>query len=138
MKGINVMPPIDDPFARELAVQITALFDGYRDDLPETLWFASLSMIDKATERTRNWHWWRSEPAFELRRLRERIAPALALARIAAALQEADNGVERDFERDLREAAADAGKRRRRAQTLPAERARLARQRRIKDGTEPA
>jgi len=132
-----IPPPIDDKFALELAAQIARLFDGYRDDLPETLWFASLAMIDKATERTRNWHWWRSHPAGELRRLRDRLAPALALARMAAALQEADNGVDRDLARELREAAAASGKARRRAQTLPAQEARLAkaRRRKLEDGS---
>lgn len=87
---------MSEDLVAQLARQLAPLVDDYRDDLPETLWIAALAMIDKATSRTREWYWWRSYPNSELRRLRQRIAPALALARVAAALQEADNAVDRE------------------------------------------
>lgn len=122
--------PADDEYVLQVALNLAGFVERYRDDLPETLWIASLTMIDRATERTRGWHWWRAQPEAELRRLRSRLAAALALARYAAALQQAENGAERELDRELREHAAAAGKAARRAQTLPAERARLAKARR--------
>lgn len=124
------MKNMDDDYVRQVALNLAGFVDRYRDDLPEVLWTASLTMIDRATERTREWRWWRAHPDAELRRLRERLAEALSLARYAAALQEAENGAEHDLERDLREHAAEVGRAARRAQTLPAERARLAKKRR--------
>lgn len=115
----------DEQYVADIAMHIAGAVDDYRNDLPEILWTSSLVMMENAIGRTRNWHWWRSYPTGELRRLRERMAHALMLARFAADLQEAENAHERELDRELREAAADAGRKRRRAQTLPAERARL-------------
>jgi hypothetical protein len=55
-----------------------------------------------------------------------RPARALELAHLAVALQEEDNEAVHELERDLREQAAEAGRRSRREMTLPAEQARLA------------
>jgi hypothetical protein len=118
-----------DPYADQVARRLGELLDRYRDDLPETLWMTSLTMIDRATDRTRNCYWWRAHPDGELRRLRGCMAEALALARFAAALQTAENDAEHEITRELREAAAAVGQARRRAQTQPATAARVEKRR---------
>src|SRR4051812_34747043 len=112
MKGDSLIPfpyvPDDELFAAALAKQLTNFITFDRSAVPETLWFAALAQIEAATARTRNWHWWRSHPNGELNRLIERIDSALDLAQLAAAVQESENHVERELDRDLRNAAADA------------------------------
>ena len=119
------------PEYRELlAVKVTALLDSYRDDeLPEAVWQAALGAIDRATARTREWAWWKARPSAELARLRSQLDAALEVARLAADLQEAVNAAEWEEGAMVRELAEQAGRARRRAQTLPAERARLAKRR---------
>lgn len=95
----------------------------------EGLWLAALAMIGRVAdeERTRvgQWHHW---PRGRVRRLRRDLAHAIALARIALELEEAEQTRADELAAEIRAAAAEAGKRRRREQTIPAERARLRRQ----------
>lgn len=95
----------------------------------EGLWLAALALIERAAadERARLGQW-RHWPRGRVRRLRRDLAHALELARIALALEEAEQARADELAAELRAAAAEAGKRRRREQTLPAEDARRRRQ----------
>jgi hypothetical protein len=106
------------------------------DDAPEVVWDAALAMVERAVSeaRARSSSQWRYHAPGELRRLRRRVGAAMRLARLAAALQEAAQAHERDLDRELREQAAQAAAERRRAQTLPAERARLEKARQRREG----
>lgn len=116
-----------DPYRMVVVERLADLLERSRsDDLPDVLWSASLAMIERAAGRARERRWWRSNPSGELRAFRRQMAEALALARLAAALQAADNAGEWESDAPGREAAELDGARRRRAQTLPAELARLA------------
>lgn len=127
--GLGGSSLIDDPYRDVVIGRLADLLERSRysgDDVAELLWATSLSMIDRQIERARERRWWKSNPAGELRAFRGRLAEAMALARFAAALQEADNAGEWEAEAPAREAAAAERAARRRAQTLPAELARLA------------
>ena len=97
----------------------------------EALWLAALAMIEQtgATERTRMGQWthW---PRGRVRRLRRDLAHALALARIALELAEAEQAIGDKLADELAQARAQAGAERRRLQTRPAEDARTAGNRR--------
>jgi hypothetical protein len=107
---------------------LAAFVERRGDRSAEVVWSAALAMLERACADAREcsssrWRWY---PAGELRRLRRDVAEGLELARLAVALQEEDAEQRRELDRDLAAAAAEAGRARRRAQTLPAERARLA------------
>ena len=97
-------------------------------DAGEALWLAALGMIEAAVaaRRERVGGGWRLYSKGELRRLRHDMAAALLLARLAAELDAADRGMVEDLQAEARAAVEAEGVRRRRAQTLPAERARRA------------
>lgn len=97
------------------------------DRAAEVVWDAALVMVERAAVEARQGRHgrWRSHPKGELRRLRNDLAEALELARLAVHLQEEDELQTRELDLDLAAAAAAVGAARRRAQTLPAERARL-------------
>jgi len=78
----------------------------------------------------------RAYPEGQLRRLRTDVARGMKLVRLATAMQVADRELGRELEEELHEQAVTAGKARRRAQTLPAELARLEKRRRL-DGVPP-
>jgi hypothetical protein len=98
-------------------------------DAPEVLWLAAVAMLERATAEAREAKWsrFRYYPAGELRRLRRSLSEGVRLARLAVAIQEDENDRNRALDVELAEAAAEVGRARRRAQTLPAEQARLAR-----------
>jgi hypothetical protein len=105
-------------------------------DAPEVIWAAAIAMLRRATGEAEEGRFgrFRSSPEVQLRRLREDLARGLKLARLAAAMQEAY--IERDHELadDLHAQAVAAGSARRRAQTLPAQLARLENQKRRRAG----
>lgn len=107
---------------------LAAFVERRGDRAAEVVWDAALVMLERACADAREAQSarWRSWPRGELRRLRRDLAEGLELARLAVALQEEDHEQGREMDRDLVELAAAAGKAQRRAQTLPAERARLA------------
>lgn len=113
-----------------------AFIDQYGEDAAEATWLAALAMIERAVTLAREGQFgrWRHHPRGELRRLRRDIARGLLLARCAVELQDESNAIYRALTDDLAAVAADAAKARRRAQTLPAQQARLdnARRRREK------
>lgn len=123
--------PEQVPEFRELVTaEVVALLGDYTDDeLPQVMWYAALGSIEKAIERTRGWAWWRARPDAELRRLRREVDSALRLAAIAVDFQEVRNKAVGEENRLVRDLQRQAGEARRRAQTLPAERARLAKAR---------
>lgn len=98
------------------------------DRAAEVVWEAALVMVARAAEEAREGHWgrWRHYPSGELRRLRRDLAEALELARLAVALREEEHNRSAELDAELATQAAEAARRRRREQTLPAERARLA------------
>lgn len=97
-------------------------------DAPEVLWFAGLAMIERAVSAAREagYSRFRHYPAGELRRLERDTAAGFELLDLAVELQTAEDEQERELVAELQAAAAEQGRRRRRAQTLPAEQARLA------------
>lgn len=107
---------------------LAAYVERRGDRAAEVAWEASLALIVKAVDDAREGRFgrWRAYPRGELRRLRRDLAEGLELARLAVALQEEDREQTRELDGELRGLAGDAGRARRRAQTLPAERARLA------------
>lgn len=103
----------------------------YLNDLtdgPEVLWSAALAIVRSvaADGEEARWSRFRHYPQGQVRHLREGLDRALELAELAAQWQEQIDRRDADLTAELREAAAEAGRKRRRAQTLPAERARLA------------
>lgn len=96
-------------------------------DAPEVLWCAGLALLERGVvdARERSAHF-RHRPSSDLRRLRREVAQGLRLCRLAAHLQVADDEREGELHEELRRLAEEAGRQARRAQTLPAERARLA------------
>lgn len=100
------------------------------DRAAEVAWDAALALIRRAADDAGEGRWgrWRFYPKGELRRLRRDLAEGLELARLAVALCEEDKLQTAELDAELAEVAAEAGRARRRAQTLPAERARLAKQ----------
>jgi hypothetical protein len=114
---------------------MAGFLDRFGDESAEIAWLAGLAWIDRAAAAAREGKWgrFRYYPAGELRRLRRDLAGALQLCRWAVAMQEEENEHSRELTAELHAAAEEAGRRRRRAQTLPAERARLAKQRARKE-----
>lgn len=107
-------------------------------DAPEVVWAASLAMLERALLEAREARYgrFRVYPAGQLRRLRTDVAAAMKLARLGVAMQEAETERDRELDADLHARAVAAGAARRRAQTLPAELARLAKaERRRQAGT---
>jgi len=96
-------------------------------DAPEVMWSAAIAMLRRATTEAEEARFgrFRSYPQGQLRRLREDVANGLKLARLAVALQEAEAEQGRELAEELHEQAVAAGRARRRAQTLPAELARV-------------
>lgn len=100
----------------------------YGDETAEIIWAAALSMLEQAARRAGEGTWgrWRNFPSGELRRLRRDVARALALARLAVALEAEEVAAGADLAEDLRRAASRAAARAGREQTLDAEYVRLA------------
>ena len=94
-------------------------------------------MIERAIEdgRESRHSRFRNYPRGSLRKVRRDAAGGFHLLRLAVALQEADDDRDRELVADLQARAAQAGKARRRAQTLPAQQARLAKAAARKAGT---
>jgi hypothetical protein len=103
-------------------------------DSPEVLWCAGLAMLDRAVADGREGRHsrFRHHPRGQLRLVRRELAQGLKLMRLAVALQEAERETELDVA--LRVEASAAAKKRRRKQTLPAQLARLEKQRRTREG----
>lgn len=129
MAAADKVNAAEAPELRELLVDALAdLLDGYSgDELAEAMWQAALGVIDRALARTRDWAWWKTYPRDEHARLTGELEEALRLAGFAAEFQAARNLAVADESRLVRDLAEQAAAARRRAQTLPAERARLAR-----------
>lgn len=98
------------------------------EDVAEAAWMAALGQLERAVRLAREGvdGRFRSHPPGELRRLRREVAVAMGLARLAAAVQKAENDRWRELEREARELAAARARAARRARTLPAELQRLA------------
>jgi hypothetical protein len=107
--------------------ELASFLQEHGDDAAEAAWLAAIALIENACGRGREGQFgrWRAFPRGELRRLRRDIAAGLRLARFAVVLQDAENARYDELEVELREAAAEAGRKRRRAGTLEAERVRL-------------
>lgn len=105
-------------------------------DAPEVVWAAAIAMLRRATNEAEEARWgrFRAFPEGQVRRLREDVARAMKLARLAQAMQTADCERDRELHEDLHRQAVAAGRARRRAQTLPAQIARLEKQRRRREG----
>jgi hypothetical protein len=99
-------------------------------DAPEVMWAAAIAMMRRATAEAEEARYgrFRHYPQGQLRRLREDVARGMKLARLAAALQEADDERGRELHEELHESAVAAAGRRRREQTLPGELARVRQQ----------
>lgn len=97
-------------------------------DAPEVLWAAGVAMIRRAASEAEEGRFGRLRhyPRGELRRARRDLAQGLRLLRIAAALIEADDERDSELAEELHARAVEAGRARRRAQTMPAQVARLA------------
>jgi hypothetical protein len=126
---------IDEEAARSLVAFLADVGDA-----PEVIWIAALAMMERALEEGREARHgrFRVYARGQLRRLRRDVAQAMLLARLAVEMQEASEQQDREVMEDLRAAREEEGRARRRAQTLPAELARLARQRARKAGDPPA
>jgi hypothetical protein len=98
------------------------------DEVGEIVWAAAIGLLEQAagTAREGTWCRWRTYPRGELRRLRSNVSRALALARLAVALQDESDAATGDLAEDLRQAAAYAASRAGRARTLDAEYVRVA------------
>jgi hypothetical protein len=107
--------------------------------MAEVAWLASLAWLERAAVEAREVadSRFRAFPEGELSRLRHELAGALSLARFAVAARRADEDLVAELTREAREAAADAGRARRREQTREAERVRLLRARCRREGREP-
>jgi hypothetical protein len=103
--------------------------ERFGDDAGEALWYAGLALLDQAVKRGQEGAYgrFRHFPGGELRRLRKDLARGLSMCRESCTLQDLVNGELRELTRDLDEQAQEAGRRRRREQTWPAEQARLER-----------
>lgn len=105
-------------------------------DAPEVIWAAAIAMLRRATGEAEEGSAgrFRHSPEVQLRRLRESVARGMKLARLAAAMQEAYQLRDADLVDDLHAEAVASAKGRRRAQTLPAQLARLESQKRRRAG----
>lgn len=108
-------------------------------DAPEVVWAAALAYLELAvaTAKEQRWGRFRYSADVELRRLREGVADGMKLARLAAEMQAAARLY--DAEKDdlagaLHDEAVSAAAAARREQTLPAQLARLEKQRRRRAG----
>lgn len=110
----------------------------HADRMAEVAWLGALAWLERAAIEARETaeSRFRVFPESELSHLRHEVAGALSLARFAAAARRADQDLVHELMRDTREAANAAERRRRREQTLPAERARLAGARARREGRE--
>jgi hypothetical protein len=104
-------------------------------DAPEVIWCAGLAMLERAIAEAREARHGRFGvyPEGQLRRLRRGLAQGLLLTRLAVAMQAAERERGRELDEELREQAAAVAAARRRAQTLPAQLARLEKQRRRRE-----
>lgn len=121
----------EDDAARALVEFLTDVGDA-----PEVIWAASIAMLRRATSEAEEARFgrFRFYPEGQLRRLREDIARGLKLARLASAMQVAESARGAELDQELHDQAVEAARSRRRAQTLPAQLARLEKQRRVKAG----
>lgn len=102
-------------------------------DAPEVLWSASIALLGRALEEAGERRF-RHHPRGQLRRLREELARGLKLAGLAVAMNEALAEQDRGLAEELSARASEVSAARRRAQTLPAQLARLEKQRRARAG----
>lgn len=109
---------------------LLALLAGNAEDVAEATWHSAAGALDAAAALAREGAHgrFRSHPRGELRRFRRSVAVALNLARVATAMQQDENEYWHELERPERERWEAERKAARRAQTLPAELARLAKQ----------
>lgn len=105
---------------------LDAFLARYGSEAPEVIWTAALAWIERVVgeARAQAGHRWHHYPDGEIRRLRRELAGALMLARLAAALQEEDNSLERELLLQAH-AAADEERGQEKRAALEAERARL-------------
>jgi hypothetical protein len=105
-------------------------------DAPEVIWAAAVAVMRRALGEAEEARFgrFRHYPQGQLRRLRSDVSRALKLARLAVDMQEAETERDRELTVDLHAQAAAAGAAARRAQTLPAQLARLEKQRRARLG----
>lgn len=114
--------------SREAAAENLLRFVEEVSDASEVIWCAGLAMMRRAVDEAEESRWgrFRVHPGGQLRRFRQDAAAGMGLMRLAVQLQEADAERDRELHEDLHAEAVAAGRRKRRAQTLPAERARAA------------
>ena len=111
--------------------RVAAFLAAAATDNGDALWSAAAGLLELAAQRARDSLHGRlhSSPRGELRRFEETVGRALEAARLGVELHEADRDDWHDATRELRERAQDAARAVRRQQTMPAQQARLARQR---------
>lgn len=116
---------------------LEGFFERVGDEAAEVAWEAALAWAERSVRDARagNFGRFRWYPSGELRRLRRDLAHALELARFAVALQEEENDVLRALTRQAREALEEAEKARRRNGTREAERVRLEKAARKRQGS---
>ncbi len=122
--------------SEEAAARVLVAFLAEVGDAPEVVWAAGIAMLERAIGEAKEARHgrFRAYPDGQLRRLRTDVARGMKLVKLAAAMQNADRVADRELDEHLHQAAVDAGKAKRRAQTLPAQLARLENQRRRRDG----
>jgi hypothetical protein len=111
-----------------LLTGLEGFIERYGHEAPEVVWLAACAWLERAAETAKEVPFSRLKwyPNGELGRLRRDMAAGLQLARFAVALQEEENEAMREMGAALHEVAAEEAKKRRREQTAPAQRARLA------------
>lgn len=110
----------------DAALGLAVYLERRGDYAAEVIWTAALAIIRNSLDDLDARGHWRTYPRGHLRRLRTGVVEGFELARLAVNLQDGINEREFAIERDARAKDDEAGRRRRRAQTLPAELARLA------------
>jgi hypothetical protein len=108
-------------------IGLEAFIERYGSEAPEVVWQAALALLERTATGARvaaasRWSYY---PQGELRRLRHELAGAMMLARLAVALQEEENSLDRELVTRARDVAEEQRQREKRAMTIEAERARL-------------
>jgi len=115
---------------------LESFLEQHADDTADAAFLAGIAMIERACMAARESvdYRWRSWPRGELRRLRGSLKLGLLLCRFAVLAREADEERWDEATEAARMVAELNGRARRRAQTLPAQEARLENARRRRDG----
>jgi len=115
--------------------ELERFLEEHADDVSDGAFLAAIGVLEQACARARESveFRWRSSPRTELRSLRRSVKLALLLARFAMLAREADRERWDEETADARMLEELNARARRRAQTLPAQEARLANARRRRE-----